>query len=441
MRRRRYTLLTALLLALSLLITACGGTQSSDNLQQTPSTDTTTQEQTTQQTTEQTQPKEKVTIRLATWAGAQEAAELDAIIERINAESDTFQIVHEPAPADYYTKLQTMFAGGTAPDLVWLAQEYVVPYAARGALMDLTDRLKNDTRPTANLDDYFPLVLEHAMYNGRVYGLPWIGQPVIVYYNKDLFDQKGIPYPTDDWTWEDFRELAKQLTDKEKGIYGTTFNGWPPVHMFIWQAGGEVISPDLKSSPIDSPEAIQALEFYASIIYNEEVAPSMATINEQGFSEMFKAGKIAMFFGGASDDLDRIEGLRVGHVRVPKGPKNRTTFAWAASTAINANTKHPDEAYEALIALTEGIHNWKIVPPRKSMATVEQIVKNEPRKAEGAEVIMRAAQEMRAFRIIPRHPEWDTIFWEQVKDPLYQGKGSAAELAKKARPNLEAVLP
>lgn len=223
MRRRRYTLLTALLLALSLLITACGGTQSSDNFQQTPSTNTTTQEQTTQQTTEQTQPKEKVTIRLATWAGAQEAAELDAIIERINAESDTFQIVHEPAPADYYTKLQTMFAGGTAPDLVWLAQEYVVPYAARGALVDLTDRLKNDTRPTANLDDYFPLVLEHAMYNGRVYGLPWIGQPVIVYYNKDLFDQKGIPYPTDDWTWEDFRELAKQLTDKEKGIYGTTF--------------------------------------------------------------------------------------------------------------------------------------------------------------------------------------------------------------------------
>ncbi len=435
MRRRTHTLLTAMLLTFTLLVTACGSTQTDNSAQQTP------QPQSQEQTDQQAASREKVTIRLATWAGAQEAQELEAIIDRINAESETFQIVHEPAPADYYTKIQTMLAGGTAPDLIWLAQEYVVPYAARGALMDLTDRLKADSRPAANLDDYFPLVLEHAMYEGKVYGLPWIGQPVIVYYNKDLFDEKGIPYPTDDWTWEEFRNLAVQLTDKEKGIYGTSFNGWPPVQMFIWQAGGEVISPDLKSSPIDSPEAIQALEFYSSIIYNEEVAPSMATVNEQGFSEMFKAGKIAMFFGGASDDLDRVEGLRVGHVRVPKGPANRTTFAWAASTVINAKTPHPDEAYDALIALTEGIHNWKIVPPRRSMATAEQITKNEPRKAEGAEVIMQAAQEMRAFRIIPNHPEWDTILWEQLQDPLYSKKGSAAELAARARASLEEVLP
>ncbi len=435
--RRTPKLITALLLTLSLLLTACGGTQtdSSDTQGGSP------QPAAEGKADEQSASREKVTIRLATWAGAQEAAELEAIIDEINAEAETFQIVHEPAPADYYTKIQTMFAGGTAPDLLWLAQEYVVPYAARGALLDLTDRLAADDRPVADLDDYFPLVLEHAQYEGRTYGLPWVAQPVIVYYNMDLFDEKNIPYPTDDWTWEEFRELAAQLTDKERGIWGTSFNGWPPVHMFIWQAGGEVISPDLKSSPIDSPEAIEALEFYNSIIYNEEVAPPMATVNEQGFSEMFKAGKIAMFFGGASDDLDRVEGLRVGHVRVPQGPKNRTTFAWTASTAVNAKTEHPDEAYEALIALTEGIHNWKIVPPRKSMATAEQIIKNEPRKESGAETIMQAAQEMRAFRIIPKHQEWDTIFWEQVQEPLYSKKGTAAELAGKARASLEEVLP
>jgi len=430
-----------MLLALSLVLSACGSKQSTEpQSSQQPTTQT---QQTTEQQPTQQEPatKEKVTIRLATWAGADESAELQQIIDKINAEATDFQIVHEPAPADYYTKIQTMLAGGTAPDLMWLSQEYVVPYASKGALMDLTDRLKNDSRPTANLDDYFPMVLEHAQYEGRIYGLPWIAQPVIVYYNEQLFDDAGLPYPTDDWTWEEFRELAVKLTDKEKGIYGTSFNGWPPVQMFIWQAGGEVISPDLKSSPIDSPEAVQALDFYASIIYNEEVAPSEATINEQGFGEMFKAGKIAMYFGGAADDLDRVEGLRVGHVKVPKGPKDQTNFAWSASTVVNAKTKYPDQAYEALIALTEGIHHWKIVPPRKSLATKEQVIANEPRKEKAADTIVAAAPEMRAYRIIPRHPEWDTIFWEQLQDPLYHGKGTAAELAKQARAALEEVLP
>ncbi len=413
-----------LLLVLSLILTACGGNKAEP-----------------EPTGGGAKVKEKVKIRLATWAGAEEAKELQAVIDKINARSDRFEIVSEPIPADYYTKIQTMIAGNTAPDLFWLSQEYIAPYAARGALLDLTDRLEQDDRGAANLDDYFPMVLESAQYDGRTYGLPWIAQPVIVYYNKALFDEAGVPYPTDDWDWETFRNYAKQLTKPEKGQYGVAFNGWPPVHMFIWQAGGEVITPDLKSSPIDSPEAVEGLTFYNSIIYNEEVAPPRNVINEQGFAELFKQGKLAMFFGGAADDLDRVEGLDVGVVRVPKGPKNRTTFAWSASTVISAQTKHPDVAFDALVELTEGIHNWKIVAPRKSLATREHLLKAEPRKEMAADVIIKATEDMRAFRVIPKHQEWDTIFWEQVQDPLFSKKDTAENLAKKARPKLEAVLP
>lgn len=422
-------LLAALLLSVSLLVTACSGGGASKEAPKdnggTPAA---------------AAPKEKVKLRLATWAGADESKELQAILDKLNAKSATYEIVHEPAPADYYTKVQTMFAGNTAPDLLWLSQEYVAPYASKGALMDITGRLTADSRPTAKVDDYFPMVLDSAKFNGKVYGLPWIAQPVIVYYNKALFNEKKVPLPTDDWTWDQFLDAAKKLTDKSKGIYGTTFNGWPPVHMFVWQAGGEVISPDLKSSPIDSPEALKGLEFYSSIIYNEAVAAPRNAINEQGFGEMFKAGKIAMFFGGATDDLDRVPGLDVGTVVVPKGPKTRTTFAWSAATVVSAQTKYPNEAYEALVDLTEGIHNWKVLAPRKSLATKEQIIKAEPRKEKTADTIVKAAQDMRAFRIVAKHQDWDTIFWEQLQDPLYSQKGTAADLAKAARPKLEAVL-
>lgn len=426
--RRTSKLFAAMLLTLSLGLSACSGGGAK-------------KEEPKQPTGGQPAAQEKVKLRLATWAGADESKELQAVLDKINAKSTTFEIVHEPAPADYYTKVQTMFAGNTAPDLLWLSQEYIAPYASKGALMDLTDRLAKDTRGAAKLDDYFPMVLESAKLNGKTYGLPWIAQPVIVYYNKALFAEKNVPLPTNDWTWDQFLDAAKKLTDKSKGIYGTAFNGWPPVHMFIWQAGGEVIAPDLKSSPVDSPEALKGLEFYAKVIYNEEYAAPRNVLNEQGFAEMFKKGKVAMFFGGATDDLDRVPGLDVGTVVVPKGPKSQTTFAWSAATVVNAKTKYPQQAYDALVELTEGIHNWKVLPPRKSLATKEQIVKIEPRKEKAADTIVKAAQDMRAFRVIPKHQEWDTIFWEQLQDPLYSKKGTAADLAKAARAKLEAVLP
>jgi multiple sugar transport system substrate-binding protein len=156
---------------------------------------------------------------------------------------------------------------------------------------------------------------------------------------------------------------------------------------------------------------------------------------------MFKAGNIAMFMGGAADDLDRVEGLDVGVVAVPAGPAGDATFAWNASTVIAAETENPDIACEALIRLTDGIHHWKIVAPRKSLATAEGIAASEPRKADSAEAIAAAVPFMRGFNIIPSHQEWDTIFWGDFMDPLFHGEGSAAELAPEIRPLLEDVLP
>jgi len=391
--------------------------------------------------------QEKVKVRLATWAGVDEAKELQAVVDEVNQAATTFEIVSEPSPADYYTKLQTTLAGGNAADLFWLSQEYVAGYADKGALLDISDRLAGDTEsPAAKLDDYFPSVLQTAQYDGNTYGLPWISQPLVLYYNPDLFTAAGVTPPDESWTWDTFKEAAAALTDPAAGVYGTTFSGWPPIQMFIWQAGGEVISEDLASSPLDSPEAIQAAEFYASIIYNEEYAPSEATITEQGFGEMAKAGKVAMFFGGAGDDLDYAhtkdpKNAVMKVALVPKGPANRANFAYTASTVISADTENADAAYQALVALSDGIHHWKVVAPRQSLANVDTIVASVPDKAESAPIILEALPDMRAFRVIPEHQEWDTVFFEQFQDPLFHGDGTAEELAQEVRPELEELMP
>ncbi|MDQ3654108.1 MAG: sugar ABC transporter substrate-binding protein, partial [Chloroflexota bacterium] len=243
-----------------------------------------------------------------------------------------------------------------------------------------------------------------------------------------------------------FMSAAEQLTDPATGVYGTSFNSWPPIHMFIWQAGGETISDDLTASPIDTPEAIEGASFYANIVYNEAVSVPEATIADQGFGEMVKAGKVAMFYGGASDDLDFAHTVDPKNAMmkvalVPKGPKSRTTFAWTASTVANAKAANPDIAYKALVALTEGIHHWKVVAPRQSLANAETITASVPGKAGSAEVILKALPDMRSFNVIPQQAEWDATFLDEFQLPLFHDEGTAEELAPEVRPLLEELLP
>lgn len=430
----------AVIVGLSLVVTACGGGQPS------PASSTAESSSGGAPATSQA-PAEKVTFTLTTWAGEGESAELqEFVLDKINASQDEFEIVHQPAPADYYTKLQTALASDTAADFMWLSQEYIAGYASRGALLDLTDLLTDVDSPAADASRYFPDVIKTAQYEGKLYGLPWIAQPVLLYYNPALFDAAGIDYPDDTWDWDKFASTAQELTKDDQ--YGFSANGWPPIHMFIWQAGGEVIADDLSSSPIDTPEAIAGAEFYKSLIYNPACCPTEETIAEQGFSEMFKAGKVAMFMGGASDTFEDADGnvLDIGASVVPMGPASRTTFAWTAATVVNAKVENPELASKALAALTEGIFSWKLVAPHQDFATEDVIKAGIPdkwksQKEPQIDAILAATEDMRSFNIIPRHQEWDDLFWREFQDLLFHDQGTASDLAKAVRPKLEELLP
>ena len=338
--------------------------------------------------------------------------------------------------------------------MFWMDQNHMA-LASEGAFMDLSECLASAEPQTAgDLSDYYPGVLSVNEYDGGVYGLPWIAQPVITYYNRALFEAAGLEEPTSDWTWDTFMEYARALTldtngDGETDQWGFINNSWPPPYIFVWQAGGELINADFTEAPIDSPEFLEGFEFYLSTAYNPEVSPSADTIAEQGYGEMFKAGRIAMLMGGAADDLDRVEGLDVGVVRVPAHPTtgSHTTFAWNASTAVNAGSalaqENPQLVCDALVAITEGIHSWKVMSPRISQATVEHLVSAEPRKEASAEVILEAAQDMRALPIFGNYAEFDAIFWSEFWGPLINSETdlTPAELAAEVRPELEDTLP
>lgn len=398
----------------------------------------------------------KTQIKLSTWAGVDEANELQAIIDKLNAASDTYEIVQESSPAEYWTKLQTTVAGGTAADLIWMDQEHLPDYAANGALMDITDLLASSDSPAAKTDDYFPAALERYQYNGKTYGLPWIAMPVMLYVNLDSLEAAG--YTADqvnDWTWEDFQKACVAMTTDANGKhpgedgydsanvsqYGfSVVPGWPPVQQFIWQAGGENLSEDLTQSPIDTPEAIQGAQYLADLINKDQCTPGQSVISERGFGEMMKAGQVAMFMGGAADDFERTEGKRIQGFLLPKGPVNRDTWAWIGGMSINNATKNPQVAFEAFMDLTQAIHQWKVPAPRKSLATREGIIAATPYKEISADNIIANMENMHAERIFPGYAQWSTVFGERFVDPLVRGNGTAEQLAAEVRPLLEQTL-
>ena len=402
--------LAGLIAAISLVIAACGSGQSSPAASAPASSAPVASSETTAPASSQP-PAAKVTFTLTTWVGEDEGKELQTLVlDKINASQSEFEIVHQPAPADYYTKLQTGLAGGTAADFAWLSQEYIAGYASKGALLDLTDLLKNVDNPAADVSKYFPDVVKTAEYQGKVYGLPWIAQPVLLYYNpKGLFDAAGIAYPDDTWTWDKLTSTAKALTKGDQ--YGLTANGWPPVHMFIWQAGGEVITPDLASSPVDSPEAIKGEEFYKSLIFNKACCPTEDTIAAEGFDTMFKAGKVAMFFGGASDnyaDAEPATPSTSGPRSSPRAPHHDDLRGTRRRCERQgANVKGNEQlAAKALAMLTEGIFHWKLIAPHKDYATADVIKaaipdKWKPQKEQQIDTILAATQDM---ALVQHHP-------------------------------------
>lgn len=397
---------------------------------------------------------EKATVRLSTWAGADEAKQLQKIIDKLNAKSTTYKIVQDSNPADYDTRLKTQLSGNSGPDIFWVSAQSASQLASNGAMVDITDMLSKSSSPAAKTSDYFETSLQPFTVKNKIYGLPWIEQPIMVYYNKDMFDKAGITAPDGNWNWDTFLQYANKLTIDKNGKHpgdagfdknniqqwGFTLNGWPPVQMFIWQNDGEVIANDLSSSPIDTAEAIGGFKFYADLI-NSAAVPSQQIIKDRGFDTMFKNGQVAMFMGGAADATETQVKFKCQVVEVPAGPKGtKATFGDVLGMGINAKTKNKDAAFQALVDLTDSIQQWKVMPPRKSMATAEEMNKLHPDRAQAMPEIIKSMSFAKQYHYYTNYPDWDNIFQTQLMDKIINNHGDPAALVKSVKTQLDTVL-
>jgi len=363
----------------------------------------------------------KNTFTFATWAAGTELEEFQAVIDKVNEEAaGEYKINVLSIPSDYYVKISTKIAAKNSPDFFWLTQELISKYAKMGALADITEQFKKSNSLTPDM--YYEGVLASAEYNGSYWGLPWIANPIIVFYNKTMFDALGIECPsaTDDWTWEEFIDICRQISGKEyrgNKVYGTIIDGWPNIETFIWAGGGDIIAKDGETVILASEEAKKGMSYLQTIV-EEGLSPRYAEVASLGDNNVwFEKQRVAMFFGGVQDNfetkidkMDESEKFEIGYAPMPVCDDGSPwSFDWTASTVMAKSLEGNDLAYKALEAVTKAFFEWKIVPPVKG--SLNNVIEINPKKEAAMETIAYIMDYARSANYIPE--------WSDINDKLW----------------------
>ena len=111
------------------------------------------------------------------------------------------------------------------PDVIWVKDMgSMLQMADKKQLMPLDDLIEKDGYDLSVYNG----AAEQLQYNDTTYALPYRSDWYVLFYNKDLFDAAGVEYPSNDMTWEEYRELAAKMTSGEGSakVYGSHHHTW-----------------------------------------------------------------------------------------------------------------------------------------------------------------------------------------------------------------------
>lgn len=341
-----------------------------------------------------TKQAEPVTLRLGVSLTPQELATFQPAIEALDEAHPEWEIVLETTPqSGVVEKINTQLAGNDLPDVVRVQGLFAQQWIRQDAFVDLTGRIEESK---VDLDDFYAGPLAQFRWQGKLWGLPDSAAPDVVFYNKAMFDAAGLAYPSDEWTYEDMRQAAIQLTLDAAGRTPTVPDfdpeaieqwGWNGGLTFFWQRhlvrafGGELCAnDDCTLMTFTWPETIAAAEWWASLVHEDHAA----LYDPYGGSQTgvpgdpFLAGKAAMGYNGffAVGQLNDAGNIKYDIVQPLVGMDGqRYTPLSTNGYVLSASSQHPDEAWALAQALLEPeflAETWgqpgHSVPARRSVA-------------------------------------------------------------------------
>ncbi|MBI4116070.1 MAG: sugar ABC transporter substrate-binding protein [Candidatus Omnitrophica bacterium] len=391
-------------------------------------------------------------VTVAFWGSPEEVDIITHSIEDWQKAHPEIKVVFSHTPyTGYDSKILTQIAGGAAPDIIATEVNYFVTFASKGVLENLSPFIEQDT--DFKVDDFFPQIVDRFTVDGKLYAIPRDVAPfACVFYNKDLFDQAGIPYPTDDWTWDDLLSTARALTKKDANgrtvQYG--FYGWAWQN-FVYGNGGSLV--DDPKHPIQTriadPKTTKGLQFFADLanLYGVMPTPTALANLGMGVDLMFASGRLGMFLSGIWETpLLRNYKFKWDVVMFPKNREGIRAFGTGGSGyAILRSSKHKKEAWEVVKALTGENGQARLAdrglaqPARVAVAQSEHWATH-PAPPANKGMLNEAVQ---YIKFDPFHPRWREIedkFLLPSFELVFTGKKTAEEVAHEVEPKINRLL-
>jgi multiple sugar transport system substrate-binding protein len=267
---------------------------------------------------------------------------------------------------NFHDHVYALAAAGTLPDVIRSWEAMTLELGRHGQFIDIQSYV--DATSDFHPEDFYENWWKYPVYGGKRFGVPDASAPHVTFYNMDLFDKAGVPYPDlNNFTWDDFVDKAKKLTDLSTGVWGSQSIpvGWQYYLLkMCWQNNGDFYSPDCMTCVIDQPPAVEAHQFWADVQLAGDCIPNPSQIasigGENVAANLVAAGKAAMFRMGTWVVGQLIDG-KIKFNIVPEPSKVRKdTITHGAFNAIPFTTKNVNEAWMWLDAdcSTQGIYNY-----------------------------------------------------------------------------------
>ncbi|MGF9710640.1 MULTISPECIES: ABC transporter substrate-binding protein [Paenibacillus] len=300
--------------------------------------------------------QEKPTQTLTFWMKKQLFEDQNKLIleraKQFGAENQVNVNVELIAYEDFYPKWSAAIESKTTPDVSFFGYQEVGQFYAKGVLEDVSDLVKKVESDNGEIHESMKKAIS---FQGKQYAVPFWTESQVLYYRKDLLKNAGFDAPPK--TWDEFRAMAKKLTDPGKGVYGAGLGYGKGnsdaeflTRAIIWSYGGSLDTKDGKTVIVNSPETIAAAKFIKEMFtVDKSTPPSSIGWDDSGNNKAYLSGQAAMIFNVGSvlgtikkDNPELYE--NTGIAPIPAGPKGSVIPGISNNLGIFKDSKNKDLA-------------------------------------------------------------------------------------------------
>jgi len=329
----------------------------------------------------------EATLNVLNWGSTVEEQIANDAIARFNEQYPNVTVKQTCVPVDQWSdfiqKWISMSTSGEAPDVINVGLEAIQMAVQNDLVYSLDDVVSSDDYLKTLQTEYAESLLKGFTVDGQLYGLPSGTQTMVMYYNKKMFDEAGIEYPKNGWTWDDFYNDAKALTKEDGSVYGYGLSSSYFQLTPWWVTNGASLIDADNNPTVNSDAMVEAVDFLEKLT-EEKITPD--PISSDVYT-MFASKKLAMVGAGrwvlntwkdaglTNDDFDCVQW--------PQKTQAGTVYGGSA-WCIGKSTQNKDIAVallESMVSeetLKANAAGGQQIPPTKALATDPEIMGTTP---------------------------------------------------------------